>query len=66
VFAFTVFFVYDQYETEIDGFAKVLFNRIEESMGLLTRNLSASGSSFLLKCDRFHRNKVPAAVQHQR
>ncbi|XP_062173553.1 3beta-hydroxysteroid-dehydrogenase/decarboxylase isoform X2 [Alnus glutinosa] len=66
VFAFTVFFVYEQYETEIDGFAKVLFNRIEESMGLLTRNLSASGSSFLLKCDRFHRNKVPAAVQHQR
>lgn len=51
---------------EIDGFAKVLFNCIEESMGLLTRNLPASASSFLLNYDRFHRNKGPAAVQDQR
>ncbi|KAE8076553.1 hypothetical protein FH972_015196 [Carpinus fangiana] len=66
VFAFTMFFVYEQYEMEIDEFTKVLFNLMEESMGLLTRNLPASASSFLLNNDRFHRNKGSAAVQHRR
>ncbi|GMY32571.1 3beta-hydroxysteroid-dehydrogenase/ decarboxylase isoform 3 [Fagus crenata] len=54
VFAFTAFFVYEQYESEIDGFAKVLFNGMKESMELLTRNLPASASSFLRNYDGFH------------
>jgi hypothetical protein len=61
-----MFFVYEQYEMEIDEFTKVLFNLIEESMGLLTRNLPVSASSFLLNNDRFQRNKGSAALQHRR
>ncbi|KAM3750267.1 hypothetical protein ACB098_04G024200 [Castanea mollissima] len=65
-YAFTAFFVYEQYESEIDGFAKVLFNSIKESMELLARNLPATASSFLRNYDRFHSNKETAVVKHQR
>ncbi|KAK4566607.1 hypothetical protein RGQ29_002751 [Quercus rubra] len=66
VYAFTAFFVYEQYESEIDGFAKVLFKSIKESMELLARNLPATASSFLRNYDRFHGNKETAVVKHQR
>ncbi|GLT34598.1 hypothetical protein SLA2020_091050 [Shorea laevis] len=47
VFAFTAFFIYEQYEFEIDGLAKFLFNSIMESKALLARNLPASVASYL-------------------
>ncbi|XWS22208.1 hypothetical protein CRYUN_Cryun29cG0014500 [Craigia yunnanensis] len=49
VFAFTVFFGYEQYESEIDGLGKVLFCVIMESKELLRRNLNlpASITSFI-------------------
>ncbi|KAF5465400.1 hypothetical protein F2P56_015413 [Juglans regia] len=62
VFSFTAFFVYEQYESEIDGFVKVLFNSIKGSVGLLTRNLLASLSSFLRNYNSFLRNKGHAAL----
>ncbi|GLT91653.1 hypothetical protein SLE2022_095290 [Rubroshorea leprosula] len=46
-FAFTAFFIYEQYEFEIDGLAKFLFNSIMESKALLARNLPASVTSYL-------------------
>ncbi|KAH7521373.1 3beta-hydroxysteroid-dehydrogenase/decarboxylase [Ziziphus jujuba] len=47
VFAFTAFFVYEQYEPEIDGLAKHLINSIKGSAELLTRILPPSAASFL-------------------
>ncbi|XP_038688924.1 3beta-hydroxysteroid-dehydrogenase/decarboxylase [Tripterygium wilfordii] len=46
VFAFTAFFVYEQYEPEIDGLARALLNIIMNSRGLMTRNLPASAGSY--------------------
>lgn len=47
MFAFTAFFVYEQYEPEIDGLAKHLINSIKGSAELLTRILPPSAASFL-------------------
>ncbi|GKV39217.1 hypothetical protein SLEP1_g47023 [Rubroshorea leprosula] len=47
VFAFTAFFIYEQYEFEIGGLAKFLFNSIMESKALLASNLPASVASYL-------------------
>lgn len=43
VFAFTAFFVYEQYETEIDALAAHLFST---TRGFFMRNLPASLSSY--------------------
>ncbi|KAF7824364.1 3beta-hydroxysteroid-dehydrogenase/decarboxylase isoform X1 [Senna tora] len=42
VFAFTAFFIYEQYESEIDGVVGVLVDGLKESMAFLTRNLPDS------------------------
>ncbi|EEF32885.1 hydroxysteroid dehydrogenase, putative [Ricinus communis] len=47
VFAFTAFFVYEQYEAEVDGLMKLLLSGIEESKRLLMRKLPAPVASFL-------------------
>ncbi|XP_012440979.1 3beta-hydroxysteroid-dehydrogenase/decarboxylase [Gossypium raimondii] len=47
VFAFTAFFVYEQYEPVIDGLGEVLFYGIMESKELLRRNLRTLIASFL-------------------
>lgn len=47
VFAFTAFFIYEQYEFEIDGLAKVLQNCLIESKGLMMAILPDSVTAFL-------------------
>ncbi|KAG5530708.1 hypothetical protein RHGRI_025620 [Rhododendron griersonianum] len=47
--AFSMFFVYQQYEEEIDGIAKVLMITTKEAMGLVMNNLPAPLTSFLHK-----------------
>ncbi|MCL7045521.1 hypothetical protein MKW94_022625 [Papaver nudicaule] len=49
VFAFTAFFVYEQYEDEIDRVAKVSFMAIKSIMGLVMRRLPAPIISILDK-----------------
>ncbi|RZC80576.1 hypothetical protein C5167_043156 [Papaver somniferum] len=49
VFAFTAFFVYEQYEDEIDRVAEVSFMAIKSTMGLVMRNLPAPIISILDK-----------------
>lgn len=56
MFAFTAFFVYEQYESEFDGLAKILFNRIKESNRLLMSNLPASMALYLQKVSSKQRN----------
>uniref|UniRef100_A0A9I9CQ74 Reticulon-like protein n=1 Tax=Cucumis melo TaxID=3656 RepID=A0A9I9CQ74_CUCME len=51
VFAFTAFFVYEQYEAEIDEFAKFFFIGIMELKRLLASHLPTPLMSFLC-CDR--------------
>ncbi|KAK3204383.1 hypothetical protein Dsin_018429 [Dipteronia sinensis] len=63
VLAFTVFFVYEQYELEIDGLAKFLFNYIEKSKASLMRNLPASVASSLHKLGILHEHKAAAEVK---
>lgn len=67
VLSFTAFFVYEQYESEIDGLAVILFNSIKESMGLLTRILPPSVASFLCNYESFINKKGNSApVKHQK
>ncbi|XP_050213284.1 3beta-hydroxysteroid-dehydrogenase/decarboxylase [Mercurialis annua] len=47
VFGFTGFFVYEQYEVELDGLVKILHRGIDKLKRLLMRNLPASVASFL-------------------
>ncbi|KAK6914533.1 3-beta hydroxysteroid dehydrogenase/isomerase, partial [Dillenia turbinata] len=47
VFAFTSFYVYEQYEEEIDGIAKLLFVLVKKSMELIMKSLPASVGSNL-------------------
>ncbi|KAL9436798.1 hypothetical protein AB3S75_022777 [Citrus x aurantiifolia] len=60
VFAFTAFFVYEQYEPEIDGLAKFLFNYLKKSKASLIRNVPAPFVSFLYDCKILHEHKAPA------
>ncbi|XAR71111.1 3-beta-hydroxysteroid-4-alpha-carboxylate 3-dehydrogenase (decarboxylating) [Bertholletia excelsa] len=46
VLAFTAFFVYEQYEQEIDGISTILLNAIKGAMWLLIDNLPDSFTSF--------------------
>lgn len=59
VFAFTAFFVYEQYEPEIDGLAKFLFNYLKKSKVSLIRNVPAPVVSFLYDCKILHEHKAP-------
>ncbi|KAH9727483.1 3beta-hydroxysteroid-dehydrogenase/decarboxylase isoform 3 [Citrus sinensis] len=59
VFAFTAFFVYEQYEPEIDGLAKFLFNYLKKSKASLIRNVPAPFVSFLYDCKILHEHKAP-------
>ncbi|XVE81022.1 hypothetical protein DITRI_Ditri15bG0029400 [Diplodiscus trichospermus] len=63
VFAFTAFFVYEQYESEFDGLGKLLSCFIMESKGLLRRTLPASITSFLQNYNILHRGKALPAVK---
>ncbi|WRX19974.1 Reticulon - like 10 [Theobroma cacao] len=63
VFAFTAFFVYEQYESEIDGLGKVLCCGIMGSKGLLMRTLPASITSFLGNYKILDQEKAPAVVK---
>jgi sterol-4alpha-carboxylate 3-dehydrogenase (decarboxylating) len=60
VFSFTGFFVYEQYEAEIDQLVVVLFNRIKWSGELLMRNLNlpASAESFLQERNLLRRHNT--------
>lgn len=49
VLSFTSFFIYEQYEAEIDGLASIVFDATMKLMELLMENLPASVSSFLHK-----------------
>ncbi|KAJ4723544.1 Reticulon-like protein [Melia azedarach] len=60
VFAFTAFFVYEQYEPEIDGLAKFLFNYIKIPKEMLINNLPAPVMSFLHNYKILHEHKAPA------
>ncbi|XVF37669.1 hypothetical protein REPUB_Repub20aG0029500 [Reevesia pubescens] len=59
VFAFTAFFVYEQYDSELDGLAKVLFCGIMESKGLIRRTIPAPITSFLQNYNILHQEKSP-------
>ncbi|KAI4324346.1 hypothetical protein L6164_023893 [Bauhinia variegata] len=63
VFAFTAFFVYEQYEAEIDGLVEALFKSLKGSMIILTRNLPESISSLLHNDDNFQPSKAPGRVK---
>ncbi|MBA0812808.1 hypothetical protein Gohar_026744 [Gossypium harknessii] len=63
VFAFTAFFVYDQYEAEIDALRILIFCGMVELKGLLLRKLPASISSFSQHDNVLHQEKVPARVK---
>uniref|UniRef100_A0A5B6ZX06 Reticulon-like protein n=1 Tax=Davidia involucrata TaxID=16924 RepID=A0A5B6ZX06_DAVIN len=65
VLAFTSFFVYEQYEEEIDGIVKFLFNSMKVTMGLLMRNLPVSVASILRNCQILHEEKGPVELKHQ-
>ncbi|KAA8527274.1 hypothetical protein F0562_034629 [Nyssa sinensis] len=54
VLSFTSFFVYEQYEEEIDGISKIFSNGVKEARGLLMRNLPMSMASILLNCKVLH------------
>lgn len=60
VFAFTAFFVYEQYELEIDGLAKFLFNYVKKSKASLIRNAPSPVMSFLYDYKILHEHKAPA------
>ncbi|XP_059654680.1 3beta-hydroxysteroid-dehydrogenase/decarboxylase [Cornus florida] len=64
VLAFTSFFVYEQYEVEIDAITKVLFNSTREIMGLLMRNLPTNMTSFLHSYGTLHERQRPAMAKH--
>ncbi|KAA3480167.1 3beta-hydroxysteroid-dehydrogenase/decarboxylase-like isoform X1 [Gossypium australe] len=63
VFAFTAFFVYDQYEAEIDALRILTFCGMVELKGLLLRKLPASISSFSQHDNVLHQENVPARVK---
>ncbi|KAJ7947482.1 Reticulon-like protein [Quillaja saponaria] len=65
-FAFTAIFFYEQYESEIDGSVKVLFNILKEIMALLTRNLPDSVSLLLCNHETFQPDDRPAGVKQTR
>ncbi|OMP03937.1 3-beta hydroxysteroid dehydrogenase/isomerase [Corchorus olitorius] len=63
IFAFTAFFGYEQYESEMDGLGKVLFCISMESKGLLLSFLPDSITSFLGNNKTVHQQNAPAVVK---
>ncbi|OMO68021.1 3-beta hydroxysteroid dehydrogenase/isomerase [Corchorus capsularis] len=63
IFGFTAFFVYEQYESEMDGLGKVLFCISMESKGLLLSFLPDSITSFLGNNKTVHQQNAPAVVK---
>ncbi|XP_062107862.1 3beta-hydroxysteroid-dehydrogenase/decarboxylase [Humulus lupulus] len=63
-FAFTTFFVYEQYESEVDGVAKFLHGGVKEIGKLLKTNLPHSGASILCKNNNPPQYKKSAPAQH--
>ncbi|AES89018.2 putative 3-beta-hydroxysteroid-4-alpha-carboxylate 3-dehydrogenase (decarboxylating) [Medicago truncatula] len=59
VFAFMVFFVYEQYESEIDGLVDILITISKEFMVYLMRNLPVSVSRLLHYGDNFQHYQGP-------
>ena len=64
VFSFTAFFVYEQYESEIDGLGKHLFKSVKELAGLLKKNLPHSVASILSNDTILREDKRPVAENH--
>ncbi|XP_021833306.1 3beta-hydroxysteroid-dehydrogenase/decarboxylase isoform X1 [Prunus avium] len=64
VFAFTLFFIYEQYESEIDGFVKLLFNSIMSVFGSLRTNVPASVQHFLENHGIWRHGKGHATITH--
>uniref|UniRef100_A0A2P2L7G7 Reticulon-like protein n=1 Tax=Rhizophora mucronata TaxID=61149 RepID=A0A2P2L7G7_RHIMU len=58
VLAFTAFFIYEQYESEIDGLVNILFNNTK---GFLRKYLPASIASFLENNGILHKGNCTAA-----
>ncbi|XP_027356647.1 3beta-hydroxysteroid-dehydrogenase/decarboxylase isoform X2 [Abrus precatorius] len=66
VFAFMAFFVYEQYESEIDGLVDMLFSCLKEFMIYLMRISPVSVSRFLHYLDYFQRYEGPRKVKDLR
>ncbi|KAH1095943.1 hypothetical protein J1N35_012864 [Gossypium stocksii] len=58
VFAFTAFFIYEQYETVIEGLRAVLLFGIMESKGLIISTLPDSVTAFLRNNNGSHQEKA--------
>ncbi|KAK1379366.1 3beta-hydroxysteroid-dehydrogenase/decarboxylase [Heracleum sosnowskyi] len=59
VLAFTLFFVYEQYEEEIDGIAEILLNFTRALMGFLLKNLPVPVASLLGTNEILHEDDDP-------
>lgn len=66
VFAFMAFFVYEQYESEIDGLVDILFNSLKEFTMYLMGILPVSVSRLLHYHDNFQRYNGPGCVKELR
>lgn len=66
VLAFTSFFVYEQYEEEIDGIAEFLLNITRAAVTLLLRNLPLSVASLLSSNDMLHLDEKLNKPKEQR
>lgn len=64
--AFTLFFVCEQYESEIEGLAKLLLNRFISVSGSLKTNVPASVQQYLKKRGILDHDKGAATVKHQK
>lgn len=65
VLAFTSFFVYEQYEEEIDGIVNFLLNAMGTAMELLMDNLPVCVTSFLHNTKMLHENRNRAMEKDQ-
>ncbi|KAK8548299.1 hypothetical protein V6N13_054900 [Hibiscus sabdariffa] len=61
VFAFTAFFVYEQYESVIEGLVAVLLFCVVESKGLIMRTLPDSITAFIQNGGVSHREKAQSS-----
>ncbi|KAF4370999.1 3beta-hydroxysteroid-dehydrogenase/decarboxylase [Cannabis sativa] len=65
-FAFTAFFVYEQYESEVDGVSKLLHSGVKEVVKLL-KSLPHSAASIICKKNNYprqYKKSTPAQAQH--
>jgi len=66
VFAFMAFFVYEQYESEVDGVVDILFTSLREFMIYLMRISPAFISRLLHYHDNFQQYERPRNVKNMR